>query len=352
MPRPAPPERRCLPVEEWPPADQEAWARALEPGDVLEGAGAAAQWSNKTRRTVVAAYGRWLGFLELRGGLDRTCAPSARIAESPLRAYVSQLQAQVQPITVRNRLRDLGVAVRAMEPGADLRLVCLLARRLALQATPSRAKGARMVEADRLAELGIEIMAEAESLPVRNAIRRATRYRNGLMIALLACRPQRRGEFVRLDLNAHIRMRDGAAMIYIAPDETKTGRPYSVSWPKGLIAPLRRYLDTYRPMLLKGNRSGRLWITHKGTPMTEDGFYAALTKITKEKLGIAINPHAFRDSLATSMILDNPANVSHAAALLGHSSTNTTNEHYNQAPARDAQERYHAILESLAEPDE
>ncbi len=350
MSSPVPPERRCLPVNEWPPRDQEAWGQALKSGDVLEEPGLAANWSSKTCRTVVAAYGRWLGYLDLQGFLDPACAPSERITRSRLRAYTRHLQTQVEPITVRNRLRDLGAALQVMEPAADLSLLRLLAKRLKYQAKPSRAKDTRTVEVDKLAELGLEIMAEAEVLPVRNSIWRATRYRNGLMIALLAHRPLRRGEFVRLDLDAHIEMHDGKVMIYMKPDETKNRRRYSVSLPEGLVGPFQRYLEVYRPVLLKGNRSSRLWITHQGTTMTEDGFYGQLRKITLRKLGIAINPHAFRDALATSLIMDNSANVTHAAALLGHGSLDTTNMHYNQAPARNAQERYHAILTSLTEP--
>ena len=141
-------------------------------------------------------------------------------------------------------------------------------------------------------------------------------------------------------------------MIYLSDEETKNNQPYSVPCPAKLEPNLRKYLAVYRPMLLKGGKSDRLWITHMGTPMTEDGFYGEIRKVTQKWLGIAVNPHAFRNSLATAMILENPANVPHAAALLGHGSVNTTNCHYNQAPAQAAHGRYHAILDSLLDPDD
>ncbi len=169
---------------------------AVDPGDVLDDPGGATGWSPKTLRTVIAAYGRWLAFLDLHGWLDPNCPPAARLTEERLRAYIDTLRAQVQSITLRNRIRDLGEALRVMDPAADLRLLRRAARCLRIQAVPSRPKGARTVELDRLAELGCEIMAEAETTPVRNAIWRAPRYRMGLMIALLAYRPLRRGNFV------------------------------------------------------------------------------------------------------------------------------------------------------------
>lgn len=352
MPRAIPPERRCLPHHEWPLDDQAAWRMAVDPGNILDGMGLAAGWSSKTLRTVIAAYGRWLAFLILYGWLDPNCPPAARLTEERLRAYIDTLRAQVQSITLRNRIRDLAEALRVMDPAADLRLLRRAARYLRAEAVPSRPKGARTVELDRLAELGCEIMAEAETAPVRNAIWRATRYRMGLMIALLAYRPLRRGNFVALTLGVHVQVHDQGIMLYLSDEETKNNRPYAVPWPAKLEPNLREYLAVYRPMLLKGGKSDRLWITHMGTPMTEDGFYGQLRKVTFSRLGFAVNPHAFRNSLATAMILENPANVPHAAALLGHGSVNTTNCHYNQAPAQAAQGRYHAILDSLLDPDD
>ena len=325
---------------------------AVDPGNVLDGPGRAAGWSPKTLRTVIAAYGRWLAFLILHGWLDPNCPPTTRLNEDWLRAYIDTLSAQVQSITLRNRIRDLAEALRVMDPAANLRLLRRAARSLRAQAVPSRPKGARTVELDRLAELGCEIMAEAETTSVRNAILSATRYRMGLMIALLAYRPLRRGNFVALTLGVHVQVHVQGIMIYLSDEETKNDRPYAVPWPAKLEPNLREYLAVYRPMLLKGGKSDRLWITHMGTPMSEDGFYGEIRKVTLKWLGIAVNPHAFRDSAATSLILENPANVLYAVGILGHSTTNTTNAHYNQTPAQAAYGWYHAILESLLDPDE
>lgn len=352
MPRAIPPERRCLPFVEWPLADQAAWRMAVHPGNVLDGPGPAASWSPKTLRTVIAAYGRWLAFLDIHDWLDPNCPPADRLNEDRLRAYADKLRAQVQSITLRNRIRDLAEALRVMDPAADLRLLRRAAQCLRAQAVPSRPKVARTVELDRLAELGYKIMAEAKTTPVRNAIWRATRFRMGLMIALLTYRPLRRGNFVALTLGRHIQVHDEGVMFHLSDEETKNNRPYAVPCPATLEPDLREYLTVYRPMLLKGGKNHRLWISHMGRPLTEDGFYGEIRKVTLNRLGIALNPHAFRDSVATFLILENPANVPHAAGILGHSTTNTTNAHYNQAPAQAAYGRYHAILESLLDSDD
>lgn len=155
-----------------------------------------------------------------------------------------------------------------------------------------------------------------------------------------------------LELGVHVQIFDQGIMLYLSDDDTKNHRHYSVPCSAEVEPYMRKYLDVYRPMLLRGGEYDRLWITHMGTPMTEVGFYGELRKVTLKKLGIALNPHSFRDSLATGIILENSANVPHAAALLGHSSLDTTNSHYNQAPAQAAYGRYQAILDSLRDPDD
>ena len=100
MPKAIPLERRCLPLHEWPLADQAAWRCAVDPGDTLESAGGAAGWTPKSRRTVIAAYGRWLSFLDLRGQLDPTC--QAKVASGAAEPPA----APPEDITLLHEIRD------------------------------------------------------------------------------------------------------------------------------------------------------------------------------------------------------------------------------------------------------
>ena len=82
-----------LPLDQWPPADIEAFASAFAPGDIFdETAGPGAHLAEGTRRMIRTAYRRWLGFLKeyypriLFGWLRRTasrpsaCGPSSTIS--------------------------------------------------------------------------------------------------------------------------------------------------------------------------------------------------------------------------------------------------------------------------------
>jgi hypothetical protein len=55
--------RRAIPWDAWPEPDRIAWTEAIAEGDIFDGRGPAAHWAGTTRSAVIAAYGRWLGFL-------------------------------------------------------------------------------------------------------------------------------------------------------------------------------------------------------------------------------------------------------------------------------------------------
>ena len=101
------PRRRCMPVAEWPEMDRSAWAAAVQKGDLLDGQGPAAHWRPKTQRTVVAAYGRYLTFLDRNGWLDRDAGPEERLTPDRLRAYLAELADTVASVTMWGRITNL-----------------------------------------------------------------------------------------------------------------------------------------------------------------------------------------------------------------------------------------------------
>jgi hypothetical protein len=65
-PRHVDPERRSMPVAEWPEADREAWQAALTPGDLLDEGGIRARYAPETNRKLAKNYGSWLTRLSRR----------------------------------------------------------------------------------------------------------------------------------------------------------------------------------------------------------------------------------------------------------------------------------------------
>ena len=134
---------RCWPVAEWPMHDQAAWARALQPGDLLEEPRAASRWAPKTLETIVNGYGRWLDWLDAQGLFDPAALPEERVSRERVSAYAAELKATVAPFSVATRIQQLGDALRAMAPDGDWGWILRGADRIRAQAASVRDKRAR-----------------------------------------------------------------------------------------------------------------------------------------------------------------------------------------------------------------
>jgi hypothetical protein len=116
------PDRRSMPLEEWPAADQAWWQAAHVPGDLLQEGGSRAGYSESTNRGLVRNYGGWLTSLDRRGQLDRTDSPADRITPTRVRAYIADLERYNATHTILTKLGDLLAAARVMGATSGLDL--------------------------------------------------------------------------------------------------------------------------------------------------------------------------------------------------------------------------------------
>ena len=121
---------------------------------------------------------------------------------------------------------------------------------------------------------------------------------------------------------------------------------------------LERYLSHYRPWLLRctGHRNGaypfrqpgqRLWVSKTGSAMSEEAFYKGLRQRTTARFGHTVNPHLFRDCVATSIAIEDPEHVAIARNLLGHSTLQTSERHYTHTHSLEASRRYQGRVLAL-----
>ena len=347
------PTRRCRPVAEWPESDRSAWATAQSAGDILDPGGPAAAWAPHTRRGVVSGWGHFLTWLDQAGELRAEETPGARITPPRLTAYVDALRQRGNAIqTILSRLHQLDRFLAAVAPGQDCTPLRRMQARLRGEPHDPGSKRARLRFSRELFDLGTRLMAVAESSP-STARQRAVDYRDGLMIALLAARPLRRRNFVRLELGRHLVHDQGSWRLQVPGEETKTGRPIALPFPTALAPALERYLAVHRPVLaaLRGRwhqpAGTALWLSAHGSPITEMTFYDRIRQLTAAAFGAAVNPHLFRDAAATSLAIQDPAQVRIAAQILGHGSFATTERHYNLARSLDAGQAWQATLDRL-----
>jgi integrase/recombinase XerD len=328
-------ERRCKPLDQWPQWDRRQWQSALQPGDPLEPGGNRAERSPFSNRAMVKGYGRWLAWLDSRGLLDAEVAPGDRITPDRVRAYVGHLEAENASGTVIARIIELKVTAVVMDPGRDWSWIYRFASSMRIRHKPARPKRHRLVDITRLLDLGIGLMAEAESETTK--LRRFKTYRDGLMMALLASRPLRLRNLAGLVLDRTLAQRGDEWWIQIPATETKAKDPIEMRWPEMLVPYLQTYLADHRAgiVALRSHRidasSQALWLSMHSSPMTDNGIYDLIVARTSEGLGQPINPHLFRDCAVTSVAIGDPAHIGIASRLLGHRTGSTAERYYNQA---------------------
>lgn len=343
------PRRHCPRPEEWPIPDRCAWEAAMTKGDILEPGGDGADWAPLSRRKIAKGYARWLTWLKTYQLLDPATAPAARITPERVQDYVADLRLINAPYTVLARVQELYQAIRVVAPDCDWGWLRRIEARVRHGAVSVRNKRQRVMPSETLFRYGVELIATADDPGTGSLLKRACRFRDGLMIAVLAARPLRRRNFARIEVGRHLVQVDGAYQLRFEGRETKTGEPIETPFPAALVPQLTRYLAEFRPFLLhRAERKSRsaqqsdpsLWISVHGAAMTEIGTYFAICKLTEERFGHVVSPHLFRDSAATSIAIEDPEHILIVRSVLGHASLQTSERYYTHARMLEASRRY------------
>jgi len=337
-----------LPWDQWPAVDRSAWNAAVHPGNMLEDGGRASHWAPRSQRTVLFGYRRWLGHLALHEPDALDLDPSDRIIPDHVQGYITALRASITPAGTHNYVKHLHDAARIMWPDEDWTWLREVARRLAQLVEPPN-KRPRMKSSSQLLDLGIDLMSKAQASTDMRPKDRALLYRDGLIIGLFATRAFRRRTFAAIRIGTTlIRVGQGYALTF-RPQDTKNHQSLETSVPEVLVPYLDTYLKTYRLMIFGSDRHDGLWASAKGRPMTEEAIYERVCLHTRRAFGESVNPHLFRDCLATEIAIRDPENVAIAAHMLGHIDPTITERYYIQAETLEAGRKYQEGVMALRE---
>lgn len=340
-----------MPIGQWPEHDQRAWSAALRHGGHFDEGGGLARYKPRRHQVMGAAYGRWLGFLQESLGTEMPPSGLALLHDRDLlTAFMSRLRVLASH-SARAYVTDLATVCRAMAPDAAFTLVAAAARHLWKTARAEGDKIGRMVPARDLYALGFDLMESAED--AATPLKRASRYRDGLMIAMLAAAPVRLSNFVAIEIGHHL-VYDGVSYrLCFGPSEVKNGRPLELKLPPALKAAIDLWISSYRPQCL--SRHGRwhrhfkesaLWISESGSRYASASQVGSrIQRQALRRFGKRINPHLFRDIAATSIATELPADAGIIRSVLGHASLRTGERFYNQARSVAAGTAYHAALD-------
>jgi integrase/recombinase XerD len=123
----------------------------------------------------------------------------------------------------------------------------------------------------------------------------------------------------------------------------KGGKERLIPLGEQAVACIRAYLVGAREVLMRGERTPRVFVNGRGQGMTRQGFWKLLRTYARQA-GITkpISPHTLRHSFATHL-LEQGADLRSVQQMLGHSDISTTQiyTHVLEARLRSAYQRYH-----------
>lgn len=109
------------------------------------------------------------------------------------------------------------------------------------------------------------------------------------------------------------------------------------------VAAVRDYLSGSRRELLRGRSSERLFVNHRGGPLTRQGFWKVLRRHAgRAGIRTRLSPHTLRHSFATHL-LEHGADLRSVQLLLGHADISTTQiyTHVNRERLRRLYTNFH-----------
>jgi len=338
--------RVSLPLDQWPAADRAAWECAMAPGLPLDDGGQASRWRPATQATTLQCYGHYLAFLSGRNELAGQSDPVARLRPDLVQALVTELRQGRASATVANTIGILVMAARVMWPDHAWDWLRRMRATLHARAEPRPSKLGRTVSPPAVLDLGETLMREAEALLASKQLNAAMRYRDGLLLALLALDPERRKNLVSIEIGQQLQQHPDGWQLRFAAEETKHHRLRELAFPPVLVPALERYLQQFRPILLTraktpGTATPRLWVTWHGEAMSPLRLWQVVRRHTGERHGIAMGPHLARTAAASFLGEEHPELVRMAAPVLGHESFRTTEGTYILAKGHSAFRQHH-----------
>ena len=165
----------------------------------------------------------------------------------------------------------------------------------------------------------------------------ALEYRNRAMLELMYATGLRVSELVNLETN-DINLNDGYVKCF-----GKGRKERIIPMGDNMINILDEYINVYRPTLLKGYLTDKVFISSYGKGITRQGFFKILKKAANDA-GIKkdFSPHTLRHSFATHL-LDHGADLRSIGEMLGHENIKTTQiyTHITNKKIRKDYDEYH-----------
>lgn len=340
-----------LPLQEWPDDDRYKWSAAQKPGKHFLKGGAASKWRASTITNVEYGWGIYLAWLNQGGKLLAGTSLHARITEQLLSAFVCDYVPGRSEFSVAGQVSRLGFFIKACLPDHDFGWLSHFGYFMMGNARPQKVKLEKLQPAQDLLCLGKKLMASAKQLMKLKHRGPLRQYRKGLMIATLAAKPLRLGEFAAMKVGTNFVRSDKIWILTLAADKVKTNKQKTWYFPPFLTEAFDFYFATVRMKILEGTAhlaEDSVWVGSQGV-LVNSSIHNIVVAETAKEFGIAVNPHLFRDCAATTIAIEAPHLVGITKSVLTHDSLVTSQKYYNQAQSIEASKKLNATIDKLCD---
>ncbi|HVM81779.1 MAG TPA: hypothetical protein VMU06_22350 [Stellaceae bacterium] len=316
----------CLPLLQPVPAGGNPYSGAQTPWTRL----------NPTSRKVrLQSFAVFLDWLMRTGRYDSGRPVTKQVTRNLAEAYdVDMAAAKLSYYTRGIRLSGIYAGLRELAPKGEWRWLQQVAKECERLAKETRELPAFQPLPIDLVRAGLTYLQRSEA-PGLSDRKRATLFRDGTIIIFFALVGQRRGAVAVMLLGEHLKTDEPTWLVDWPPEDIKGKRHgHTQELPDELVRILRRYLEVHRPVLLQRAEkvtpvaARALWLSERGTPLCESAIYKRHRHVSKDILGIAVNPQAVRHAGATFIAKEHPELVAIIAEWLGHTNGRTAPEHY------------------------
>jgi integrase/recombinase XerD len=343
------PPRQCastygLPVEEWPEDLRTAWKRARQPHegrryrDRANGSeGLAAKWTPDYAARVQRGFGLYLRFAR-----DQSLPPAPTV--EGIARFIAVVRERVSSVSVASYVWEIYAASIVILPSGKDEWSWLRQEADWLRdvSRPSRNKEARIVPISRLRRLALRLLNEVDRCPL--SVSAALDYRDALMVLQLTFKPIRISNLAEMRFDYNLILRDDGGSLFFA--RTKNGASDGHAIPPELAKRFRRYRDHYRSAIAGATETDQVWVSKLGGKLTGRAISQIIGDLTLQQLKRRVNPHLFRDCVATSIAEQGPENIESAGVLLGQRDRRSLETYRRHAQSTQAA----AHLEQLLDP--
>jgi integrase len=285
-----------------------------------------------------------LDFCQRKGVFEESAESAGHVTPKIIDAFVCELYDRVGSVTRASYIERIRRMARLLAPSRDLGWLRDIEVDLRYEAR-LRPKYHRIVPSERLLKLGLDLIRCGETNKHLTRLTRARLVRDGLMVALLALCPIRLRNFAELRIGRQLRRIDDTWWIILEAAETKSDRPDERPVPEILTPYIDRWLECWRPLFR--NPDDGFWSSIKGGRLAYTYVGHIITKTTLRELGVAVNPHLFRDCAIYTIATEAGDRMGIGSGLLQHTDDRTIERHYNKGALIGAVRRYQQMLDQL-----